>query len=111
MAVPAVNFTVDKGVNFLTAIRIKIDGAPVELNDYTFSSKIKKHYGASISYEITVTPTAPTNEGLVNLSISAADSADIPVGRYYYDLLATNIATGFVTKVVEGTVIVKGTAS
>lgn len=111
MAVPSVNFTIDKGVDFLTAIRIRIDGAPVELNDYTFSSKIKKHYGSSTSYEITVTPTVPTNEGLVNLSVSAEDSESIPIGRYYYDLLATNIATGFVTKVVEGSILVKGTAS
>lgn len=111
MAVPSVNFTIDKGVDFLNAIRIRIDGAPVELNDYTFSSKIKKHYGSSTSYEITVTPTAPTNEGLVNLSVSAEDSGSIPIGRYYYDLLATNVATGFVTKVVEGTILVKGTAS
>jgi cellulose biosynthesis protein BcsQ len=111
MAVPAVNFTIDRGVDFLTAIRIKIDGAPIELTEYSFSSKIKKHYGSSTSYNITITPTAPTDEGLVDLSISAEDSADIPVGRYYYDLLATNNATGFVTKVVEGTILVKGTAS
>lgn len=111
MAVPSVNFTIDKGVDFLTAIRIRIDGDPVELNDYTFSSKIKKHYGSSTSYEITVTPTIPTDDGLVNLSVSAEDSEDIPIGRYYYDLLATNVATGFVTKVVEGSILVKGTAS
>lgn len=111
MAVPSVNFTIDRGVDFLTAIRIKIDGAPIELTDYTLSSKMKKHYGSSSSYEITVTPTLPTNEGLVNLSVSSIDSADIPIGRYYYDLLATNNTTGFVTKVVEGTIIVKGTAS
>lgn len=111
MAVPVVNYTVDRGVNFLTSIRIRIDGAPVELTDYTFSSKLKKHYGSATSYEITVTPTIPTNEGVVDLTISAADTSDIPIGRYYYDLLATNVASGNVTKVVEGTILVRGTAS
>ena len=111
MAVPTVNFTIDRGVNFLTAIRIKIDGAPVNLSFYSFSSKIKKHYGASTFYNIEVIPTPPDEEGLVNLSISASQSANIPIGRYYYDLLATNIFTERVTKVVEGTILVKGTVS
>jgi len=108
MAVPAVNLTIDKGVTFSTSIKVKQDGAPINLTGYTFAAKMRKHYDASTYHTFTVTSPSPT-QGLVSLSMTKITTASIPVGRYVYDLIITT--SGTTTKVVEGTVIVKGTAS
>ena len=108
MAVPAVNLTIDKGTTFSTSIKLKQDGSPINLTGYTLSAKMKKHYNASTSYTFTTTSPSPT-QGIVNVGMASSITSTIPVGRYVYDILIT--FTGTTTKVIEGTVIVKGTAS
>jgi hypothetical protein len=110
MAVAAVNLTIDKGTDFSLAMKIKTDGAPINLVGYAFSCVMKKHYDATKSYGIGVTALAPTSNGIVKLSMNSEDTYNLPIGRYVYDLLITNSA-GTTTKSVEGNVIVKGTAS
>jgi len=108
MAVPAVNLTIDKGVTFSTSIKVKQDGAPINLTGYTLSAKMRKHYDASTYYTFTTVSPSP-NLGLVNIGMASTITSTIPVGRYVYDLIITS--SGTTTKVVEGTIIVKGTAS
>ena len=108
MAVPSVNLTIDKGVTFLTSLKLKKDGAPINLGGYTCTSKMRKHYGASTSYPFTVTVVSPL-EGTINIGMASTVTSTIPVGRYVYDVLVTFSST--TSKVAEGTVIVKGTAT
>jgi len=108
MAVPSVNLTIDKGTTFVTSLKLKQDGAPINLTGYTLSAKMRKHYNASSYYSFTVTPVSPT-QGIVNVGMASSITSTIPTGRYVYDVLITYSTT--VNKVVEGTVIVKGTAS
>lgn len=108
MAVPSVNLTIDKGVTFGTSLKLKQDGAPINLNGYTCTSKMRKHYGSSTSYPFTVTVVSPS-EGTVNIGMASTVTSTIPVGRYVYDFLIT--FSGITSKVAEGTVIVKGTTS
>lgn len=108
MAVPAVNLTIDKGTTFSTSIKLKKDGAPLNLTGYTFSAKLKKHYGASTFYSFSVTSPSPTT-GIVNIGMASTVTSTIPVGRYVYDLILTH--DSIITKGLEGTIIVKGTAS
>ena len=109
MAVPALNLSIEKGTTFSTSLKLKLDGAVTDLTGYTFSAKMRKHYTASTYYEFTVTPNSPLSSGIVNLQMSSGITTSIPIGRYVYDLLATN--SGVVRKVIEGTIIVKGTVS
>lgn len=106
MAVPSVNLTVEQGTDFSFAMRIKLDGAPLNLGGYTFSSKLKKHYGSSTSYPITV---ESEGDGIITLSIASTITSTIPVGRYYYDVLYDSGTT--VAKAVDGMVLIRGTAS
>ena len=108
MAVPAVNLTIDKGTTFSTSIKLKKDGAVLNLTGYTLSAKMRKHYNASSYYTFTATSPSPT-QGIVSVGMASSITSTIPVGRYVYDLLITYSDT--TTKAVEGTVIVKGTAS
>lgn len=108
MAVPAVNLTIDKGVTFSTSIKLKKDGAPINLTGYTLTSKMRKHYDASSYYTFTVTSASPST-GVVNVGMASSITSTIPTGRYVYDLLITY--SGTTTKALEGSIIVKGTAS
>jgi hypothetical protein len=109
MAVAAVNLTIDKGTDFSITVKVKKDGAVIDLTDYVFNAKMRKHYAAQTSYEFTVTPSIPYDRGIVTVGMASSISTNIPIGRYYYDLLIER--NSIITKAFEGTVIVKGTAS
>jgi hypothetical protein len=108
MAVSSVNLTIDKGTTFSTSLKLKQDGAILNLTDYVCTAKMRKHYNASSYYSFNVTEVSPT-QGVINVGMASSITSTIPVGRYVYDILITFQNTTI--KVVEGTVIVKGTAS
>lgn len=109
MAVPAVNLTIEKGADFITTLKLKTDGAPIDLTGYTFSAKLKKHFGASTSYSFTVTPLTPFSNGVVRVGMAKTTTSQIPTGRYVWDLLIS--LSGTTTKASKGNVIVEGTVS
>lgn len=109
MAVPAVNITIEKGTDFSTNFKLKKDGSPIDLNGYTCVSKLRKHYTATNYYNFDVTPLIPLSSGVVNVSMASSITSTIPIGRYVYDVLIT--ISNQTTKVIEGTVLVKGTSS
>lgn len=109
MAVPAVNILIEKNTDFSTSFKLKQDGAPINLNGYTISSKMRRHHSASTSYEFVVTVLSPTTSGLIKIGMASSITSQIPSGRYVYDVLATY--SGTTTKVIEGTALVKGTSS
>jgi len=106
MSLSYVNFNIDRGTDFSLDVTIKQNGAPLNLTGYTLTSKIKKHYGSDTSYPITV---VYSGNGVVNLSVASTVTSTIPIGRYYYDVLYDTGST--TVKAIEGSVIVKGTAS
>lgn len=110
MAVPSVNLTIDKGTTFSTSLKLKLDGASVNLQNSSFSSKMKKHYSSTTSYPLSVTIVDSSN-GIIRVGLASTASSIIPEGRYLYDVLYTNTNTLSTVKVVEGFVIVRGTAS
>lgn len=109
MAVPAVNIVIERGTDFLTNFKLKQNGSPLDLTGYTFSSKMRRHHTSSTSYSFTVTPIAPYTNGIVRIGMASSITTSIPSGRYVYDILATFV--GSTTKVIEGNVLVRGTAS
>lgn len=108
MAVPSVNLTIDKGTTFTTSLKLKKDGAALNLTGYTCTAKMRKHYDSSSFYSFTVNQVSPV-QGIVSVGMASTITSTIPTGRYVYDVLITYQNT--TTKVVEGTIIVKGTAS
>lgn len=108
MAVPAINLTIDKGTTFSTSLKLKENGAPINLVGYTLIAKMRKHYDASSYYEFSVTSPSPS-QGLITVGMASSITDTIPTGRYFYDLLIT--FNGVTSKAFEGNVLVKGTAS
>lgn len=109
MAVPAVNIVIEKGTDFSTNFKLKQNGSPIDLTGYNFSSKMRRHHTSSSSYSFTVTPIEPYTNGVVRIGMASSITSAIPSGRYVYDILVTFF--GSTTKVIEGNVLVKGTAS
>lgn len=109
MAVPAVNIVLEKNTDFSTNFKLKKDGAAIDLTGYTCSARMRKYYTSSTHYDFVVTPLDPLPFGILNVGMASSITANIPTGRYVYDVLIT--IAGTTIKVIEGNVLVRGTAT
>ena len=109
MAVPVINLTIEKGTTFSQNFKLKLDGAVLDLTGYTAISKMRKHYGATDYYNFVTTPLTPLTSGVINIGMASSIASTLNTGRYVYDVLVT--FAGSTTKVIEGSIIVKGTVS
>ncbi len=79
------------------------DSEPFDLTGYQAKSQIKKsYYSTNASAQFTITIPTPVN-GVLSMSISAANTANISAGRYVYDVLIKNSSNN-TTRVLEGIV-------
>lgn len=99
------NIFIDQGSDYSNIITVASStGAPLNLTGYTVAAQIRKSFSSTISYNFTST-VYNTLDGKIRLQLSAADSNNIPPGRYLYDVEITS-TTGGKTRVVEGIVTV-----
>lgn len=110
MAVAAVNLTIDRGIDFSIALKLKSDGASINLAGYGFSCVMRKHYAATVGYGFSVSVLSPASNGIAKLQMHRSITSQIPAGRYVYDLVITN-PDGDNYKSTEGNILVKGTSS
>lgn len=98
--------TLDQGATFSKTITLKNDdGTFKDLANNTFASQIRKSfYTNSLVANVTATATDAAN-GVLTLSIDAANTAIIKAGRYLYDVKMTS-NTGTVTRISEGIITV-----
>ena len=106
MAINA-NLKLDQGADFETKILItdKNDN-PIDLTGYTGESKMRRHYSSANSFSFTVDMTEAAN-GVVNVTMPAANTGDIAAGRYVYDIELTS-ENNVVSRIIEGIVTVTG---
>lgn len=99
------NLFVDQGSDYSSIVTVASgSGAPLNLANFIVKSQMRKSYGASLAYDFTAEVfDAPT--GRIRLRLSAAQSEEIPAGRYLYDVEITSPA-GAKKRVVEGIVTV-----
>ena len=74
------------------------------LNGYSAISKFKKNPASSTSTSFSTSIT-DTENGKIRISLTAAQTAELKAGRYYYDLYLHK--DGENTRIIEGDVIVK----
>lgn len=100
------DLSIDQGTDFETNLDlIADDGTSINIAGYTFSSQIKKsYYSANATANIIITITDSSNGNTI-LSIDAANTSNIPAGRYVYDVKMKD-AANIVTRVVEGIVTI-----
>lgn len=113
MSVSVVNLTIEKGTDFSLTLKLKSNGAPINLTGYSFSAKMRKHYQATAYYPFSVTAVDPLSTGTVKIGMASTVTATIPVGRYVYDVLVSSGigSTATTSKYFKGTVLVEGTSS
>lgn len=110
MSVPAVNIVIEKGTDFEATYNVlNNDDSVYALSNQTASAKIRKHPTATSSKSFQTSITVAT--GQIKISMGSTVTANLTAGRNYYDVILTNIGTGKISKVFEGTAIVKDTVS
>ena len=112
MATPAVNLIIEQGEDFSATFSVlEPDETAATLNSYTVFATMKKHPGASTSY--TFTTSLISSQGKITISLGSAITSTLIPGRYYYDVFIVAPAGigGTKTKVVEGNVLVNGSAT
>ena len=100
------DLSIDAGADFETTLDlIADDGTSIDVSGYSFSSQIRKsYYSANATANIAISITDAVNGNTI-LSLDAANTANIPPGRYVYDVKMID-TTNTVTRIVEGIITV-----
>jgi uncharacterized protein YfdQ (DUF2303 family) len=98
--------TIDQGASFSTVLTLtNDDNSAINLTSRTFVSQIRKsYYSVNPTANISVVVENAAN-GVVRMSIDAANTANIKPGRYLYDLKMTDEANTTI-RIVEGIVTI-----
>ena len=103
------NLIIDQGASFSSDITVKdSNGNAFNLTGYTAEAKMAKGY-ASTRTRTTITSTIASDPttGVVALTLTSAQTADLDAERYVYDVEITQTSTGAVTRVIEGIITVR----
>jgi len=109
-----VNLIIDQGADFYQEVYLSDDNDdPLIVNEangnmfYTTAAQMRKSYQAinAVSF------STGLSNGLLTLTLTAKDTANIESGRYVYDVEMRNGPANTVTRVVEGIVTVKPEAT
>lgn len=96
------NIYIDQGADYSVTITVENR----DLTGHTVTAQLRKSYGSSVAYDLTgeVTASAP-EQSQITLTLLGEDSADIPAGRYLYDVKDVSVG-GSPTRIVEGIAVV-----
>lgn len=102
-----INLAVDQGSNVSIQININYaNGSSVDLTGYTANASFKKHANAYANTSTAMTAVGYAN-GLLEVSMTGAESANTTWGRYLYDVKVTHTATNTITRVQEGILTIR----
>ena len=102
MAIKA-NIIVDQGTDFYTAINLVDDDENIlNLTGYTSNGQIRKTYTSSNAVNFGINLQA--SNGIVELTLTKVQSANLVAGRYVYDVVLTNANVS--SRIIEGVVTV-----
>lgn len=92
---------IEQNATFTTKLNVEdAYNNPVNLSGYVASSQMRKSYYSSTYYTLETEITGTSN-GEITLSMTAANTANLPIGRMVYDLIIDD-GNNNVTRVVEG---------
>ena len=98
------NIVAEQGATFNLNFRVETDGTPWNLTGYTFAMQVRKSTSATTTL-LNITSATMTSLGQVSVTVSAATMADVPAGRWVYDIELTSSGSQ-VTRILEGRFIV-----
>jgi len=96
------NIVVDQGADYSASIDVTdADGDTTDLTGYTGAGQIRKTYSSTTAVDFTVTVADPATSGVLNISLTNAQTNAMKAGRYVYDVEITS-SGGIKTRVLEG---------
>jgi hypothetical protein len=102
---------INQGTDYIDELlMVGTDGSVVDVNNYIFTSQIRTSYvTANATANINVSATDVMN-GVVTVWLDAANTSNIPAGRYVYDIVMYDTAN-VTTRIVQGIAIVTAQAT
>lgn len=92
---------IEQNATFTTKLNVEdAYNNPVDLTGYTAASQMRKSYYSTTFYTLETEVTGTSN-GEITLSMTASNTANLPIGRMVYDLIIDD-GNNNVTRVVEG---------
>jgi len=106
MAVYVSNIVIEQGFDFDTSFQLEDtrSNSPLDLSEVTTEGQLRKHYGSTTSVSFASTVTS-AEQGIVSISLTAAQTVQLKAGRYVYDVKLLNNGKEF--KAVEGAALVR----
>jgi hypothetical protein len=98
------NIVAEQGATFNLNFRVETNGTAWDLSDYDFAMQVRRSSSSSTTL-LNLTSATMTNQGRVSVTVSAATMANVPAGRWVYDIELTSIGNE-VTRILEGRFIV-----
>jgi hypothetical protein len=110
MAVTAANLVLPQGTDFEQNFTLfNDDGSRLPLVGYAVTCKIRKFYGGT-GVTTCSTSILDATQGVIRISLNKEQTSNLKPGRHYFDVLITS-SSDITTKVIEGMILVEGTAS
>lgn len=98
------NLVIDQGSTFSTDLNLTdVNGDAIPLSGYSANSQIRKWYTSS-SPAATFTTSVNSDVGIITLSLTSEQTANLVAGRYVYDVEINNGVT--TSRITEGIVTV-----
>ena len=100
------NIIVDQGTDFSTTITVRNDdGNLIDLAGYSAAGQIRKHYTSTTAVDFGTSFESPRSSGLLTLTLSRTQTANMEPGKYVYDVEITDL-NDVRSRLVEGIVTV-----
>jgi len=106
------NLVINCGATFTQKFELEnvTSNSALELTGFTVQSKMRKHRSSKLPPAATFTCTVQDPaKGVIQLQLTSSQTTKIKPGRYQYDVNVTK--AGEVTRVVEGSVLVRQTTT
>jgi hypothetical protein len=98
------NIVIDQGTDWEETFTLLDDaGDPIDASALALAGQLRPWAGSNTSYSLTM---AGANTGVVTMSLTRVLSANVPAGRYEYDVVgvsASNVASRLVNGVATVT--------
>lgn len=100
------NLSIDQGTTYSVTVEVTdTTGTARDLSGYTARSQMRRSYYTNSNVSFSANILNP-GEGEITLSLTAAQTSGLKLGRYVYDLEIVETSTGKVERIVEGIVTV-----
>ena len=96
------NLVIDQGTTFASSIEVLDENdSPIPLQDYVARGQMRKTYTSNNAVNFTTT----TSNGMLVISLTATQTANITAGRYVYDVELVD-SQNTVVRILEGIVTI-----